>query len=62
MTQAAPTEIVRIIFTKLGHIACSMELVDVLPSAVFNPLTANAALPNYPSTAKAVNAVTWVKQ
>ena len=30
--------------------------------ASFNPLTANDALPNYPSTAEAVNAVTYVKR
>ena len=28
----------------------------------FVPLTANDALPDYPSTAQAVNAVTWVKR
>ena len=45
---------------QLTEVGCSP--VNEVPFHVyFNPLTANAALPNYPSTAEAVNAVTWVK-
>ena len=43
--------------TALAQKHFKKELGDLLESTV-SPLAANAALPNYPSTAEAVNAVT----
>ena len=48
-------EILEIVEAQMRH---DDETIASQLHAILNPLTANDALPNYPSTAKAVNAVT----